>query len=290
MNGVHDLGGMHGFGPVIPEANEPVFHADWERRTFALAVATMADRRVNVDEFRRTVERMEPAHYLASSYYEHWLHAVEAMLVEKGFLAAGEIDAAMQERRIEAASATPSPVTMDVDRGPQTEPDKSAELPRSVALRRDPKFKARYKVGETVIVRNLNPTTHTRVPRYVRGHRGVIRHDWGTFIFPDTYAHGMGANPQHCYGVEFTARELWGRDHPGGERLHIDLWESYLDAAVPSRASRKESPARPIKRMGIAKSPTLKTKAKGTPTRARLAKSRSHGKTGAPVRSSRKKR
>jgi nitrile hydratase len=95
-------------------------------------------------------------------------------------------------------------------------------------LRHDPKFKARLKPGDRVIARNLNPEGHTRLPRYVHGHRGVIRHDWGTFIFPDTHAHGGKTNPQHCYAVEFSARELWGASHPARERICVDLWEAYL--------------------------------------------------------------
>jgi nitrile hydratase beta subunit len=97
MNGVHDLGGMHGLGPIAPEANEPVFHEDWERRMFALFVASFAGGHYNVDEFRHAIEKMAPAEYLKSSYYEHWLHAVENLLVERGVLTEDEITARMTE-------------------------------------------------------------------------------------------------------------------------------------------------------------------------------------------------
>jgi nitrile hydratase beta subunit len=93
MNGIHDLGGMHGFGPVIPEKDEPVFHAEWERRTFGLLTATLALQRWNIDEFRHAIERMGAAHYLESSYYEHWLHAIETLLIEKGVITRKELDA-----------------------------------------------------------------------------------------------------------------------------------------------------------------------------------------------------
>jgi nitrile hydratase len=269
---------MHGFGPVIREANEPVFHADWERRTFAIALATMGAGRVNVDEFRRSTERMEPAHYLASSYYEHWLHALEAMLVEKGLLAEGEIDAAMRGGPIQSAGSASKATSAADDRGSRTNPDAAVSGPsHSVALRHDPKFKARYKVGERVLVRNINPATHTRVPRYVRGHHGVIRHDWGTFIFPDSHAHGMGANPQHCYRVEFTARELWGASYPGSQRVNVDLWEAYLEPAAPASTSRKKPSAQPAKRLAV-KPAELQLKAKTRRAVLAAVKSMPHGK------------
>jgi nitrile hydratase len=274
---------MHGFGLVIREANEPVFHADWERRTFALALAAMAAGRVNVDEFRRSIERMEPAHYLASSYYEHWLHAIEAMLMEKGFVAEGEIDTAMRGAPLQSASGLSAAASAEADRGSWANPDAAAQPSSAVTLRRDPKFKARYKVGDRVLVRNLNPTTHTRVPRYVRGHRGVIRHDWGTFVFPDTHAHGAGARPAHCYGVEFTARELWGTGYPANERVYVDLWEPYLEAAAPPSASEKTSLAQPGKRGSNLKPAALKMKVKTTAKTRRVApasaKSTPPGKT-----------
>ncbi len=115
------------------------------------------------------------------------------------------------------------------------------------------------KFGDKVVARNMNPEGHTRVPRYARGKHGVIRHDWGVFVFPDTHAHGQGANPQHCYSVEFDARELWGPDHSVRERIYIDLWEDYLEAdrAQRSATPRQKSapakkPAPTIKRMSAA--------------------------------------
>jgi len=238
MNGVHDLGGMHGFGPVTPEPNEPVFHSDWERRTFALALATMGSGRVNVDEYRRVIERMPPVDYLAASYYERWLHAIEALLVEKQLISPDEIDARLRDESLTTPTmaSTAAADANEADAALWTNPGALA-APRSsaVALRRNPKFKAHFKPGDHVVARNLNPQSHTRLPRYVRGHRGVIRHDWGTFVFPDTHAHGAGAHPQHCYAVEFSARELWGAGRPPRERIYVDLWESYLHSLMTFR-------------------------------------------------------
>lgn len=225
MNGIHDLGGMHGFGPVVPEAHEPVFHHDWEKRVFGLVLTAMGSGRFNVDEFRHAIERIPPARYLASSYYERWLEALETLLREKGTLTS----------RAELPGGRPSDATW-------TNPESgAARVSSAVALRHNPKFKPRFRAGERVIACNSNSSGHTRAPRYVRGRRGVIRYDWGTFVFPDTHAHGAGACPQHCYAVEFTAREVWGAAYPARDRVLVDLWESYLER--DAAAAKKAAPA-----------------------------------------------
>jgi nitrile hydratase subunit beta len=268
VNGVHDIGGMHGFGPVIREENEPVFHADWEGRTAALMRSALAGHHFNIDEFRRTIERMPPARYLAATYYERWLYALETLLLEKGVVRSAELAAAVSGAREagargdgygDATSNSAQTSNADASAALKRYGDGVSQQPRSVALRYDPSYKARFKVGDKVVGRNMNPEGHTRIPRYARGKRGVIRHDWGVFVFPDTHAHGQGANPQHCYSVEFEARELWGPDHSARERIYIDLWENYLEAdrAQRSTAPRKKSasakkPAPTIRRMRAA--------------------------------------
>ena len=244
MNGIHDMGGMHGFGPVVREHDEPVFHAEWERRTFALRLAVGARRFFNGDEHRHAIERMPPAQYLAASYYERWLYALEDLLIEKGVVERTEIDVVMAALR-----AHPSSPIVEIGARARHESPISSEAiaagapskPRSGGgrlLRHDQSFQPRFKAGDVVIARNMNPEGHTRIPRYARGHRGTIFRDWGVFVFPDTHAHGGGAKPQHCYAVEFDGRELWGADHPAGERVFIDLWEDYLDAADADAQSR----------------------------------------------------
>ena len=103
MNGVHDLGGMHGMGPINPEPNEPVFHEPWERTAFGLFITTFAGGHFNVDEFRHAIEKMDAAHYLQSPYYAHWMHAVEDLLVQRGALTSAEIDGRMAQLAKEAA-------------------------------------------------------------------------------------------------------------------------------------------------------------------------------------------
>jgi nitrile hydratase beta subunit len=268
VNGVHDIGGMHGFGPVVREENEPVFHADWEGRTAALMRSAVAGRVFSVDEFRRTIERMPPPRYLAATYYERWLYGLETLLLEKGVVSSAELEAAVSRARepgtrrdgygdttsdsAQTSNADASSVLHRRDEG-------ASPQPRGIALRYDRSYKPRFTVGDKVVARNMNPEGHTRIPRYARGKHGVIRHDWGVFVFPDTHAHGQGANPQHCYSVEFDARELWGPDHSARERIYIDLWEDYLEAdrAQRSATPRKKSapakkPAPTIKRMSVA--------------------------------------
>jgi nitrile hydratase len=231
MNGVHDMGGMHGFGPVEPEPNEPVFHAEWERRTFALNVATGFLGKWNIDMSRHSRELMPPAEYLATGYYEHWLWGLEHLLVEQGLLSHEEIEA-----RVDAVKRgeTPAPprdlkpaAGMKVIGPGEQERLMSTGNPFRVDIDMPPRFKA----GDRVRTRNDHPLGHTRLPRYARAKHGVVDRDHGVFVFPDTNAARRDKKPQHCYSVRFEARELWGPAARANERVHIDLWDDYLDLA-----------------------------------------------------------
>ena len=224
MNGAHDLGGMHGFGPVVAEPDEPVFHAAWERRAFGLTLAMGAWRRWNLDMSRSAREQMPPAEYLATSYYEHWLFGLERLLVEHGFATRDEI------ARVQRGEPPP-PAGAAVQDGALRADGVQRVLRNRRAARLDDPVAPRFAVGQAVIVRNLHPTGHTRVPRYVRGRRGVVAIDHGVFIFPDSHAAGEGKQPQHVYSVRFTARELWGPTAPARDSVHVDLWDDYLEAA-----------------------------------------------------------
>ena len=224
MNGVHDMGGMDGFGPVVREADEPVFHAEWERRVFALVSSAMGSAQINIDEFRHAIERIPPGQYLASSYYERWLAAAETLLVERGMITREELlakhDSSPETLRAQIASGIRNA-------GPQPIKDPGATA------------RARFAKGDRVRARNMNPVGHTRVPRYVRGKRGVIARDWGVFVFPDTNAHHAGTKPQHCYSVEFEARELWGKSAKSREKVLIDLWQDYLEPIATESKQRR---------------------------------------------------
>lgn len=208
MNGVHDLGGMDGFGRVDVEVNEPVFHDAWERLVFGLDLAMVGQRLTNVHAFRHAIERMAPTHYLSSPYYEHWLTALATLLVEKGVVTRAELD---------ARAGGHVPLSQPVRSGPVAPSVASAATPR-------------FAVGSAVVVGNLHPRGHTRCPRYVRGKRGVVTRVDGRFPLPDVAAHGSDRCEQYAYNVRFDAPELWGDAADSAALVYVDLWESYLEA------------------------------------------------------------
>ena len=214
MNGVHDMGGMDGFGSMQIEKNEPVFHGEWEGRMYAIAMSLAR----NADEFRHAIERIPAPVYLDSSYYERWLNATMTLLVER--------DQVTREELVARGAAPVAPI--------QPANDFTGDSPR-VRRRR-----ARFRAGDRVVARNLNITGHTRLPRYVRGKRGVIERDWGVYVFADSNAHHGGERAQHVYSVSFASKELWGKDAPRNDTLRIDLWEDYLEADSTSVKSTKK--------------------------------------------------
>ena len=222
MNGTHDMGGMHGFGPVVREENEPAFHGDWEKRVYGIMRAAMANGLYNIDEMRHGIERMPPADYLASSYYARWLASAERLLAEKGVISPDELEArvALLRERPDA----PLPRHED----PQFVAAMRARLSARPSYEREGPA-PRFAVGDRVRTRNVHPIGHTRLPRYARGKRGVIHQCRGAHVFPDAHAHGQGEQPQPLYSVRFDGRELWGDSAEAGQRLYLDLWESYLE-------------------------------------------------------------
>ncbi|MCJ2057578.1 nitrile hydratase subunit beta [Methylobacterium sp. J-048] len=219
MNGAQDLGGAHGFGPVMPEPDEPVFHADWERRVFALAMAMGYTGAWNLDGSRATRESLPPVQYLASSYYEIWLAALEQQVVATGLASAEEIAAG---RASEAAKPVARVLARD-----GLEARFRAGFPSS----RDSAGPARFAVGEAVIARNIHPPDHTRLPRYVRGKRGRVERVDGTFVYPDTNAYKTGENPTWLYTVSFSAQDLWGESGDPGGIVTVAAFEPYLEPA-----------------------------------------------------------
>ncbi len=219
MNGPHDLGGQMGFGPVAPEPNEPYFHAEWEKRALGIVLSCGAFGAWTIDESRHARENIAPSAYLAASYYEIWIRALETLLERHGFVTGDEIDAGHKlsdgaaPRRILKADmvagvlARGGPCDRPVDRAP------------------------RFAVGEKVRTRNFNPQTHTRLPRYARAKMGVVEAVQGSYVFPDDNAHGKGENPQWVYTVVFTGDEIWGEGADPSLSVSIDAWESYLEPA-----------------------------------------------------------
>ena len=219
MNGIHDMGGMDGFGPIEREANEPVFHEPWEARMYGLAQAATFPPDLAVDRFRFLIEQMPPAAYLSQSYYERWYCTSAVALLQAGMVTIAELATGRASR----GGARRSDAMKAADVGPAMAqgPDYAREIANP----------PRFAAGQTIMARNMHPAGHTRLPRYVRGRRGVIRSWRGAFVFPDTNARGDGECPQHLYSVAFAARELWGPDAEPKDKIHLDLWESYLEPA-----------------------------------------------------------
>lgn len=222
MNGAHDLGGMHGLGPIDPEpeAQEPVFHSEWERRVFGLTMAAGWLGLWNLDMVRFARERQHPAAYLRQSYYENWLVGLEKLLTESG--------AVTQE---ELATGVPSAPADESLRQRVLKADKVAkELARGAPATMPVDTPPRFKVGDAVRALNHHPIGHTREPRYVRGRLGVIHEHLGAHIFPDSSAKAKKEG-QHLYNVRFDARELWGANANPASAVYVALWEGYLESA-----------------------------------------------------------
>jgi nitrile hydratase subunit beta len=211
------MGGMHGMGPIVAEKNEPVFHATWEGRLFALRRAAAAWRKWNIDALRHSVERVPPDKYLQASYYARQYLGFIELLVTRGLVTESEI-----------TSGRPAD-------GPKLVPPLSADkvpslIAKGVPAKRDIEVARRVRVGQSVRTREMHPPTHTRLPRYARGRTGTIVGDHGVFVFPDTNSQFLGEQPQHLYSVRFTARELWGPKAAAADSVYLDLWDDYLES------------------------------------------------------------
>ena len=207
MDGIHDLGGIEGFGPVVVEPGEPVFAAEWERRVLRVFIAASIGIGPSGGAFRHSIERMDPAHYLSSTYYEHWLTGISSLIVEAGLVSADDLD-----RRAHGRFPLSRP-----DRGTApTVPEHDHTVPR-------------FAIGDLVRVREWHPRGHTRAPRYVQGRRGVIARVDEAANLPDFEAHGGGKVLDPTYSVRFTSTELWGEGGARNDVVHVDLWERYLE-------------------------------------------------------------
>lgn len=207
MDGIHDLGGMQGFGPVEREADEPVFHEPWQQTSFSLmVVAQAALGNHSADEYRHSVERMDPAHYLQAHYYERMLTGTVTLLVEKGVL---------DLEGLEARAGGAFPLSRPVAENPMVD-----LTPQPVA---------RFKVGDRVRVLQIHPNGHVRAPRFCRGKEGVVLRVAPAFNFPDTSAHGGEQRSEHTYHVEFASSDLWPDKAADNESVIVDLWDSYLE-------------------------------------------------------------
>ena len=215
MDGIHDMGGMHGFGRVPFEQNEATFHHEWERRVWGLRLAALKPSWMNLDCSRHTLERTPPALYLSYSYFERWLYGLTTTMLEAGFVTIEEV---------KQAKASPG-----------TAPRTDAPGPKAVnpytygEFRREIEAPPRFKIGERVRTGNAHPAGHTRLPRYARDKIGQIHLHHGAHVLPDTHAHGQGETPTHLYTVAFAARTLWGPDASAKDKVFLDIWECHLE-------------------------------------------------------------
>jgi nitrile hydratase len=217
MEGAHDMGGVNGFGPVVPEPDEPVFHAEWERRAFAITLAMGMPGGWNIDMSRFAREDRPPQDYLGMSYYQIWLAGLERLMLERKLIAPDEIDAGrpLHPAKPATKSLTPDGVAKMLRGGP-TERDSAAS-------------RALFAPGDRVRAKTIHPPTHTRLPRYVRGHIGTIERVLGYHVFPDSNATGAGENPQWLYTMTFNGGALWGEASDPTLTVSVDAWEPYLE-------------------------------------------------------------
>ncbi len=218
MNGPQDLGGRHGFGPVVPEDEDTRFHAEWEKRVLGVTLAAGALGYWNIDVSRHARESLPPATYYGSSYYAIWLRALEQLLLRAGEVTLAElangqsqVPGKRQERRLtqDAVAAVLAAGGPSSRAGPEPQ----------------------FAIGDQVRTRNLQPSGHTRLPGYARNCTGVITALHGSHVYPDSNAHFEGEAPQPLYTVRFTARELYGEDSDPTLCVSIDAWEPYLERA-----------------------------------------------------------
>ena len=218
MNGIHDMGGMHGLGAIEVEKNEPVFHARWEGRVIAMRRAVAAGGKITLG-LREAIESIPAADYLRLSYYERWFTALIEQLVASGLVTRAEIASGKPAK----GSIKATPALSAADAATLSFRVPGAMLRVEVA--------PRFRAGQRVRARKINPAGHTRLPRYARGRTGVIERDRGVQAFPDTHLTAPVASAQHVYSVRFTARELWGEAASPRDAVYLDLWDDYLEPA-----------------------------------------------------------
>ena len=215
MDGVHDMGGMHGFGKVPYEKDQPTFHHEWERRVWGLCQGTTQPDWMTLDLDRHSIERMPPDLYLSYSYFERWLYSLTTTMLEGGFVSLAEVKAG-------AADSETSPQSDAA--GPETVDPYAHE-----AYRREIDAAPRFGLGDRVRTANIHPSGHTRLPRYARDKIGRVHLHHGAHVLPDSNAHGNGEAPTHLYTVAFAAQELWGPQAAERDKVFIDVWECHLE-------------------------------------------------------------
>ena len=218
MDGIHDMGGMQGFGRTMPPNEAGPFAEPWEGKAFALGLLAIRASGANLHAFRHAIERVPPTEYL-SDYYARWLLGAQNLLADSGIVSDDEV--AARAARLSG---------QDAEEPPPPQPHKPQMASGGPGNLRSLETPPAFAVGDAVRTRDLDPVGHTRLPRYVRRRTGTVTAIQPAQVFPDSAAHFLGEDPQHVYSVEFASDELWG---PGAEPfdLTIDLYEHYLEPA-----------------------------------------------------------
>ena len=202
MDGMHDMGGKQGFGAVRYTQNANAFHTDWEVRANSLYAFAVRRGIFNMDEYRHAIERMEPRHYLAASYYERSLTALATLCVEKGVVTREEL-----EQRAHGAF----PLALPSARGRTNASDRE-----------------RFKPGDRVRVKTDYVPGHVRMPGYIRGKTGVVVSESPVYPFPDAHAHAVEAEEEPTYDVRFRSEDLWPNSADAA-LVHVAVFQSYLE-------------------------------------------------------------
>lgn len=232
MNGPHDVGGHQGLGEIPLEENEPVFHYPWEGRMYALAFVTALNGFHTIDEKRYAIEQLNPSFYLGSGYYERWMRGIENILYQKGILTRDEMEKRFQE--VKAGTAAPLPP-------PPLERSEFAQkmldlVKNGNSTKRELATPPKFKVGDTILTKNIHSRGHIRLPNYARDKVGVIEAYQGAFALPEKLAQGASGEseePTHLYLVKFTQEELWGEQAESpNDILSLDLFECYIKPAA----------------------------------------------------------
>ena len=190
MDGIHDMGGMDGFGAIGRAPEEPIFHTEWERRTVGMVLNMFAQRFFQLDEYRQKIERMTPVAYLGP-YYARWFHAATTLLVEKGLLTREELASGRAAGKATGVDLLPGDAIPGL-------------LSARISEKQNADIPANFRPGDIARARNIHPQHHTRSPRYIRGKTGTVERDYGVFTFPDSHAQNIDQPPQHVYNVRFT--------------------------------------------------------------------------------------
>ncbi|MGE3795007.1 MAG: nitrile hydratase subunit beta [Dehalococcoidia bacterium] len=225
MNGVFDLGGTDGLGPINPPAEEPIFRAEWEKPAFTMFAACFRAGWFGVDQFRHGIEVMDPAVYLKAPYYEHWMHTFEHYGIGGGHIDADELD-----RRTQYYLENPEAPLPEHEQSQELLDFVNAVVPAGAPAGRESDKIPRFKVGDIVRMSTDSPFGHSRRARYTRGKVAEVTAHHGSFIYPDSAGNGNGDAPEHLYTLRFTAQELWGPNtgDPNGV-VYFDAWDPYLE-------------------------------------------------------------